>query len=207
MYRVSSRSFLGLVIAATIGMLQGAALAAQEAVVAEKTVPPSILTVWCVDWTVTCTDFDGNRTTTSGRSTGGAPGSPNDVEIVAQSDAENHFALCCDGAFPVEMTFSDAYVCIPDPEPVAPGTSAPSPCAKGSVAHGEWSVEYKCTDRKGGYLKKVASGRTYHEALCKARQFVCRSINKPWHGGACRCCTRVIQRPVCNPCCGAGTPR
>lgn len=204
MYRVSCRSFLGLVVAATLGMLQGASLAAQEAVVAEKTVPPGILTVWAVDWTVTCTDFDGNRVTTSGRCLRDSPG---DAEICARDEAENHFASCCDGQFPVDMAFSEAYVYIPDPEPVAPGTSAPSPSARRSFAPGEWRVEYTCIDRKGGSLKKVSSGRTYHEALCKARQFVCGSINKPWHCGACRCCSRVIQRPVCNPCCGSGTSR
>ena len=204
MYRVSSRSFLGLVIAATIGMLQGASLAAQEAVVAEKTVPPGIMTVWAVDWTVTCTDYDGNRVTTSGRSLGG---SPDEAEIAAREDAEKHFASCCNGEFPVDMTFSEPYVYIPDPNPIAPGTLAPTPCPNRSVAPGEWRVEYTCTDRRGGSLKKVSSGRTYHEALCKARQFVCGSINKPWHGGACRCCSRVIQRPVCNPCCGARTSR
>ena len=204
MYRVSCRSFLGLVVASTIGMLQSASLAAQEAVVAEKTVPPGILTMWCVDWTVTCTDLDGQRTTTSGRSLRGSPG---DAEIAARDDAENHFALYCDGGFSVEMTFSDPYVCTPDPDPIAAGTSAPSPCVNRSVAPGEWRVEYTCTDRRGGFLKKVSSGRTYHEALCKARQFICGSINKPWHGGACRCCSRVIQRPVCNPCCGCGVYR
>lgn len=199
MNRASVSSVLSLLVAAFVFLSQSTMSVAQEAPAAAKVTPPVALPPWACDWLVTCIGLDGKETTTTGTAYGETK---LEAEEAAGLEAENHFAGCCDGRYPPNpMHIGDGYPTSDDSLSKSHSPDKPTLSLQGRAASSEWVVKVECTGRKGGRLSKTSSGRTYCEALSNARAYVCKRINSPLYGGACRCCSSVVQRPICCQCC------
>ncbi|GEM_PF-2417162 len=191
---LNRRSVLRFLLAASLSVLQptSAISMAQESIAIEKTVPPTLMLPWACDWSVTCKGMDGNTTTTTGTA---YHEFKDGAEEAAVSEAENHFAANCDG--PPSVAIGHAYRTSGSSLSNGRGPVNPSSPECNYASAEEWLVKFECTGRKGGSYSKTSSGRTYCEALSKARAKVCEKINSPIFGGACRCCSSVVKRPVC----------
>ena len=172
---VNRRSVFGFLLFASLSVFQptSAVSVAQEPVAIEKTVPPTFLPPWACDWSVTCEDENGKITTTTGTAYGE---SKEEAEEAAGLEAELHFSVNCYSA-PNPMSVGEGYqTSYNSLSSVGGSLNPPSPAC--NFATGEvWSVKYKCTSRNGGSIEKTSSGRTYCEALAKAREYVCKRIN------------------------------
>jgi len=199
MNRASVSSVLSLLVAAFVFLSQSTMLVAQEAPAAAKVTPPVALPPWACDWLVTCIGLDGKECTTTGTAYGDT--FPWQAEEAAGSAAEDHFGCCCDGRYAPTMVIGAPYQTSDDSLSKSHSPDKPTLSLQGRAASSEWVVKVECTGRKGGRLSKTSSGRTYCEALSNARAYVCKRINSPLYGGACRCCSSVVQRPICCQSC------
>jgi hypothetical protein len=200
---LNRRSLLGFLLAASISVLQGtsAVSVAQEPVPTETAVPPTAILPWKCDWSVTCINAAGDEVTTTGTEYGVTA-----YRAEARAESATYGPLeCCVAQTPPSIypiiTVGPAektggFAISENSDPVV---SCPSACQDSE--NGDWVVYFECTGRKGGSVSKSARGTTYCEALTNAREYVCRMINLDAFGGSCRCCSRVVARPVCYQYC------
>lgn len=200
---LNRRSLLGFLLATSISVLPSIAAVsmAQEPVSSEPAVPPTVALPWKCVWRVTCLNAAGEEVTTAGTEYGVTA---NRAEAKAETATLDPLSCCVaqtpPSIYPIivvgpaEKTGAFAIS-----EKSATVNPCPSECQDSE--NGDWVVYFECTGRKGGSVSKSARGTTYCEALANARAYVCRMINLEAFGGACRCCTRVIQRPVCCQIC------
>ena len=196
---VNRRSVIRFLLAVSFSVLPAAIAvsAAQEPVVMETTEPPTLLSCWACNWTVICYDSQGNQITTTGTET--SPGSPSKAEAKAETQGTAYLNSSCPMG-PRTLSVGSAYPCgyaASEIERIENPCS--SPCQ--SMGEGEWVVYFQCTTRNGNLISKESRGRTYCEALANARASVYRMIKCTSSGGACRCCSRVVERPVCDQHC------
>lgn len=194
---VNRRSVFGFLLFASLSVFQptSAVSVAQEPVAIEKTVPPGFLPPWACDWSVTCKDENGKIITTSGT----VSGEYEEVEIIAGTDAELWASINCYG--PPTIDIGAPYRT--SEKNISAFQEPANPSSSMHICSGveEWSVKFRCTGKNGGAYSKTSTGRTYCEALAKARAIVCEKINSKTFGGACRCCRIVVKKPVCYQSC------
>ena len=164
----------------------------------ETTEPPGILSTWACAWTVNCTNFQGNPSTGTGTE---YAATADRAAKKAENAAMNYFMSNCTSTPPCSVIVGIPYQTsdFAFSEDHGLTNSCESTCQW--TGGGEWAVYYACTNSGGVVVSKESRGRTYCEALADARASVCRMINSPIFGGACRCCSRVVERPACSQYC------
>lgn len=194
------RAVLRFLIAALMSLVPAtsAISLAQETVVMETTEPPGILSTWECTWTVNCTNFQGMPSTGTGTE---YAATADRAARKAENAAMNYYNSNCTSTPPcsvnVEKPVQTSDFAFSENDGLT--NSCKSACQ--STGGGEWVVYYACTTSTGVLVSKESSGRTYCEALADARASVCRMINSQIFGRACRCCSRVVERPACSQYC------
>lgn len=195
---VNRRSVIRLAIAAllTVVPVTSTVLLAEDPVSSETTVPPRLLP-WGCSWSVTCLDGNGLEITMSGTEYAGT----SDRALRKAEDAVLEALENCSP--PTPPSDYPKTTCGPpfrtsglaSSEILEPVDFCSPACQ--CTGDGDWVVHFECSGKNGGSVSTSVRGRTYCEALAMARASVCRTINSPIFGGACRCCSRVVERPLC----------
>lgn len=176
-----------LVVGAVCNLQSSIALAEDPPAIASS--PSRTIATWACDWTACTGTSSVHSDTERGYATADA------ASAAAHQKALEWTAAHCPG--PPRLSFygpyRESFVAPPGEESRVMEMQAAAPTA-------EWVVLYRCTSRNGGQIEVQMPGQTFCEAYSGARDIVCRYINDPAYGGACRCCYRVVKRPCCCHC-------